>query len=90
MDEVTIKARTEMGKVISDKMDKTVVVLVERRVRHPKYGKYIKRSTKIHAHDEKNVSKMGDTVLIKVSRPRSKMKTWELVEVVTKNIEMSS
>lgn len=89
MDEVTIKARTEMGKVISDKMDKTVVVLVERKVQHPKYGKYIKRSTKLHAHDEGNASKIGDIVLIKASRPRSKTKTWELVKVVTKNSEIS-
>jgi small subunit ribosomal protein S17 len=87
MAEVTIKTRTEMGKVISDQMDKTVVVLVERLVRHPKYGKYIKRSTKLHAHDDGNISKIGDIVLIRASRPRSKMKTWELVEVVTKSPE---
>lgn len=84
MGETTIKTSTEMGKVISNKMDKTVVVLVERKVRHPKYGKYINRSTKLHAHDEDNASKIGDIVVIKASRPRSKMKKWELVKVVTK------
>jgi small subunit ribosomal protein S17 len=74
--------RTLTGRVVSDKMDKTVTVLVERRVKHPLYGKYIRRSTKVHAHDEGNVAKMGDVVTIAQARPLSKTKSWRLVEVV--------
>ena len=70
------------GKVISDKMDKTITVLVERRVKHALYGKYITRSSKIHAHDESNQCGIGDTVTVAESRPISKSKTWKLVEVV--------
>ena len=73
--------RTLTGRVVSDKMDKTVTVVVERKVRHPIYGKFIKRSTKLHVHDEGNVAKEGDTVVIKESRPYSKTKSWALVEV---------
>jgi len=73
--------RTQTGRVVSDKMDKTVTVLVERKVRHPLYGKFIKRSTKVHVHDEDNAAKEGDTVVIKESRPYSKTKSWALVEV---------
>jgi len=73
--------RTLTGRVVSDKMDKTVTVVVERKVRHPIYGKFIKRSTKLHVHDEENVAKEGDTVVIKESRPYSKTKSWALVEV---------
>ena len=73
--------RTLSGRVISDKMDKTVTVLVERKVRHPLYGKFIKRSTKLHVHDENNEAKQGDTVVVKESRPYSKTKCWALVEV---------
>jgi len=69
------------GIVTSDKMDKSIVVLVERRVTHPKYQKIIKRSTKIHAHDEKNDAKEGDCVVIQESRPISKQKRWKLVEI---------
>lgn len=76
--------RTLQGKVISTKMDKTIVVLVERKIKHPIYGKYIKRSTKIHAHDEANACKEGDIVAIAESRPISKTKSWKLVEVVVK------
>ncbi|GGI83519.1 30S ribosomal protein S17 [Legionella impletisoli] len=76
-------ARTTVGKVVSDKMEKTIVVLVERTVKHPKYGKMIKRTTKMHAHDENQVSKIGDTVKIRETRPLSKTKTWELVEVIS-------
>ena len=72
------------GRVVSDKMDKTITVMVERRVKHPVYGKYITRSSKVHAHDENNVAGMGDTVLVAESRPLSKTKTWALVEVVEK------
>ena len=74
-------ARTVTGKVISNKMDKSIVVLVERRVRHPLYGKIIKRSTKIHAHDANNDCQMGDEVTIKEVRPISKTKSWSLVSV---------
>ncbi|WP_133131110.1 30S ribosomal protein S17 [Legionella yabuuchiae] len=76
-------ARTAIGRVVSDKMQKTIVVLVERTVKHPKYGKMIKRTTKMHAHDENQVSKIGDTVKIRETRPLSKTKTWELVEVIS-------
>ena len=80
MSEQTV--RTLTGKVVSDKMDKSIVVLIERRVQHPLYGKLIRRSTKLHAHDENNVAKVGDLVSIKESRPISKTKSWTLVEVV--------
>jgi small subunit ribosomal protein S17 len=74
--------RTVVGKVVSDKMDKTVTVLVERQVRHPLYGKYIRRSTKLHVHDEENTCRTGDVVRIRECRPLSKTKAWTLVEVV--------
>ncbi|MBA2649156.1 MAG: 30S ribosomal protein S17 [Legionella sp.] len=76
-------ARSMIGKVVSDKMDKTIVVMIERTVKHPKYGKIMKRKTKLHAHDEKQVGKIGDTVRICESRPISKMKSWVLVEVIS-------
>ncbi len=75
-------ARTATGKVVSNKMDKTITVLIERRVKHPVYGKYITRSSKIHAHDEANSCGIGDTVVVAESRPISRSKTWKLVEVV--------
>ena len=74
--------RTLTGRVVSDKMDKTITVLIERRVKHPVYGKYLKRSTKLHAHDETNQCKIGDKVTISETRPLSKTKSWALVEVV--------
>lgn len=70
------------GKVISNKMDKSITVLVERQIRHPMYGKQVCRSTKIKAHDENNVCQEGDIVRIKETRPFSKTKTWVLVDVV--------
>ena len=76
--------RTKTGRVISDKMDKSITVLVERRVKHPLYGKYIRRSTKLHAHDENNECGIGDTVSITECRPISKTKTWRLVSVLEK------
>jgi small subunit ribosomal protein S17 len=76
--------KTVEGVVTSDKMDKTVVVMVERKVRHEKYEKILTRSTKFHVHDEENVAKTGDKVLIKQSRPHSKTKSWTLVNVVEK------
>lgn len=77
------KIRTLQGRVTSDKMDKSITVAVERKVKHPLYGKYIKRTTKIHAHDEQNVCKEGDIVTIRECRPLSKTKSWTLVDVVT-------
>lgn len=70
------------GKVVSNKMDKSITVLIERKVRHPLYGKQIRRSTKIKAHDENNVCKEGDVVRIIETRPISKTKSWKLVDVV--------
>lgn len=75
-------ARTLIGQVISDKMDKTVTVLVERRVKHPLYKKYIRRSTKLHAHDEGNECHVGDLVSITQCRPLSKTKFWRLHEIL--------
>ena len=76
--------RTVSGRVTSDKMDKTITVLVERKVKHPLIGKVIVKSNKFHAHDEKNECKEGDLVTITESRPLSKTKTWVLSKVVTK------
>jgi len=78
--------RTLTGRVVSDKMDKSAVVMVERKVRHPLYGKYIRRSTKLHIHDEKNECKQGDTVTIRPCRPISKTKSWQLLEVVDRAV----
>jgi small subunit ribosomal protein S17 len=74
--------RTLTGRVVSDKMDKTITVSIERVVKHPVYGKYLKRSTKLLAHDEDNVGKHGDLVSISECRPLSKRKNWKLVEVL--------
>jgi small subunit ribosomal protein S17 len=74
--------RTEVGRVVSDKMDKTITVLVERRVPDALYKKYVKRSRKMKAHDERNECKMGDIVRIQEGRPLSKTKSWELVEII--------
>ncbi|MCO6414176.1 MAG: 30S ribosomal protein S17 [Thiogranum sp.] len=82
MSEQSKVVRTLTGRVVSDKMDKSAVVLVERRVRHPLYGKYIRRSTKVHVHDENNDCKQGDMVMIRECRPVSRTKNWTLVEVV--------
>lgn len=82
--ETTAIVRSLTGRVISNKMDKTVTVLVERRVKHPKYGKFIKRSTKLHAHDEENTCREGDVVTIVQSRPLSKTKAWRLDKIVTR------
>lgn len=81
-------ARTLSGKVVSDKMDKTITVRIERRVKHPVYGKIISRSTKVKAHDESNQCRIGDVVTIKETRPLSKTKSWTLVEVVEKAAEI--
>ena len=76
--------KVRVGKVVSNKMDKTIVVAIEDNVRHPKYGKIIKRTVKIHAHDEQNICGLGDTVEVMETRPLSKTKRWRLVEVVEK------
>ena len=80
--ELSKKIKTLTGRVVSDKMDKTAVVLFERKVKHPKYGKYIKKSTKYKIHDEGNKCKIGDIVSITEVRPISKNKSWKLVEVL--------
>ena len=84
MSEENKVARTVVGRVVSDKMDRTITVLVERKVKHPLYGKFIKRSTKLHAHDENNECNTGDMVSIQQCRPISKSKSWKLVEVTVK------
>jgi small subunit ribosomal protein S17 len=76
--------KERIGVVVSNKMEKSIVVLVERKVKHPKYGKFVKKSTKFMAHDEKNEAGMGDTVRIMETRPLSKNKCWRLVEIVEK------
>ena len=73
---------TLLGMVVRDKMDKSITVLIERRVKHPMYGKYMTRSTKLHVHDENNESRAGDKVEIVECRPMSKTKAWNLVRVV--------
>ena len=78
----TSKARQVTGSVVSAKMDKTITVLVERQLQHPLYKKYIRRSTKMHAHDEENACKEGDKVVIEECRPISKSKSWRLVQIV--------
>ncbi len=74
-------ARTLTGKVVSDKMNKSITVRIERRVKHPIYGKYLSKSSKLKAHDENNECKIGDTVTIAESRPLSKTKSWALVKI---------
>ena len=83
MSSAETNARVMVGKIISDKMQKTIVVLVERTVKHPKYGKIIRRRTKLHAHDEMQLGKIGNIVQIRESRPLSKTKSWVLVEVIS-------
>lgn len=78
--------RTVTGRVISNKADKTVTVLVERRVAHPIYGKYVRRSSKLHAHDERNECTEGDLVAIEQCRPLSRSKTWRLVEILERAV----
>ena len=76
--------KVRVGKVVSDKMDKTVVVAIVDNVRHPKYGKIIKRTVKIHVHDENNECGIGDTVSVMETRPLSKTKRWRLVQIIEK------
>lgn len=81
MSDAQTLTRTFTGKVISNKADKSITVLVERKVKHPKYGKFIKRSTKLHAHDEKNECLIGDIVTVEQCRPLSKTKSFRFVEL---------
>ena len=84
MSETQKTQRTIEGRVVSNKMQKTVTVLLERQVQHPLYGKVVRRSTKVHAHDEKSECKEGDVVRIVECRPLSKSKNWRVVEIVTR------
>ena len=84
MSDETKVARTITGRVVSNKMNKSATVLVERKVPHPLYGKYIRRSTKLHIHDENNECQEGDLVTIRECRPMSKTKSWTLVKIVEK------
>ena len=88
MSETNSVERILTGTVVSNSRDKTIAVLVERKVRHPIYKKYIKRSTKVHAHDEKNECGLGDLVRVSESKPFSKTKNWALVEVVEKSVNI--
>ena len=82
---ITRNLRKErIGTVTSNKMDKTIAVAVERKVKHPIYGKFIKKTTRFHAHDEKNEASIGDVVRISETRPLSKTKRWRLVEIIEK------
>ena len=88
MTEVTSRSSTLSGRVVSDKMYKTVTVLIERRVKHSLYGKILNKSSKIHAHDEKNECRTGDTVTITETKPLSKTKSWTLVKVDERSVEI--
>ena len=79
--------KERIGVVVSNKMDKSIVILVERKVKHPKYGKFVKKSTKFMAHDEKNECNIGDTVRIMETRPLSKNKCWRLIEIISRSAE---
>ncbi|MFQ3574864.1 MAG: 30S ribosomal protein S17 [Cytophagales bacterium] len=76
--------KEKIGKVVSNKMEKTITVAVERKVKHPMYGKFMKTTKKFHAHDEQNQCDIGDTVLISETRPLSKLKRWRLVQILEK------
>ena len=88
MASVEKRTRVVTGTVVSNKMDKTITVLLERRVKHPVYGKYITRSSKIHAHDENNQCNIGDTVTVTETRPISRTKTCKLLEVLNRAAEV--
>ena len=83
MEEINLR-KTIVGRVVSNKMDKTVVVAIEDNVKHPIYGKIIKRTLKLHAHDEENVCGIGDKVEVMETRPLSKTKRWRVVEIIEK------
>ena len=84
MTEMRKPRKVRVGRVVSDKMDKTIVVAIEDNVRHPKYGKIMKRTVKIYAQDDENVCKVGDKVAVMETRPLSKTKRWRLVEIIEK------
>jgi small subunit ribosomal protein S17 len=86
MSEQTPTNRALQGRVVSDKMDKTITVMVERRVKHPIYGKFVRRSTKVHAHDENNECRLGDVVVVEQCRPLSKSKKWRFVKLVERPV----
>ena len=88
MSELNSVERVLTGKVVSNSRDKTIAVLIERKVRHPIYKKYIKRSTKVHAHDEKNECGLGDVVRVSESKPFSKTKNWVLIEIIEKSVSI--
>ncbi|MEY4641954.1 MAG: ribosomal protein [Pseudomonadota bacterium] len=87
MAEAEKRARTVSGRVVSNKMNKSITVLVERRVKHPVYGKYVTKSSKLHAHDESNDCMPGDLVTVKEVRPISRTKTWALVSIDERAIQ---
>lgn len=82
MSNIEIKGRVLVGKVVSDRMQKTIVVMIERSVKHPKYGKILKRRSKLHVHDEAEICSIGDIVRIGETRPYSKTKSWILIEKI--------
>ncbi|MGB5454249.1 MAG: 30S ribosomal protein S17 [Sedimenticolaceae bacterium] len=82
MSEQAVDNRTLQGRVVSDKMDKSITVVIERRVKHPLYGKFVRKSSKIHAHDENNECQIGDVVVVEQCRPMSKTKAWRFVKLV--------
>ena len=82
MSEQAADNRTMQGRVVSDKMDKGITVMVERRVKHPLYGKYVSKSTKLHAHDENNECQTGDLVVVEQCRPVSKTKKWRFIKLI--------
>lgn len=84
MSEEAKKNRRLTGRVVSNAMDKTIILVVERRVKHPLYGKFIRRSTKIHAHDEANECNLGDIVTVEQCRPFSKTKSWRVLDILEK------
>lgn len=82
MSEQAADNRTMQGRVVSDKMDKGITVVVERRVKHPLYGKFVRKSSKVHAHDENNDCQVGDVVVVEQCRPMSKTKKWRFVKLI--------
>ena len=90
MTETSKTGRILSGRVVSDKMDKTITVLIERRVKHPMYGKYLTRSSKVHAHDEKNECRIGDLVTVRETRPLSRTKTWTLVSIDERSVRVDA
>jgi len=82
MSEQAADNRTMQGRVVSDKMDKSVTVVIERRVKHPLYGKFVRKSSKVHAHDENNECQIGDVVVVEQCRPLSKTKAWRFVKLI--------